>query len=714
MAVQSYTPGARYMWRTSETKPTKNPDGSPLAVGTIGLDLDADVDYLWDGGTWWAASTSIGAPATAKYLIQTANAALPNAQVLGSLATGYAKVTTTTGVVSTVTSIPSTDITGLGTMAAQNASAVAITGGTITGLTGLGIRDTSAAFDVTIAAVSSVALTAGRTLTIDVQNVARTIALAGSLSFAGAFTTAGAFAITLTATAGTGVTLPTTGTLSTLAGAEELTNKTLTSSVGKGTWTASGTWILPAHTFAGTITSNAAQTWALIAATAAALAITDGTTTMLRLDSRVAVDGTFTVFITPPAQTIVSASGTFHNAFATAAYTTTLTGGVTVDNFSGAGATIGQGTITSGSATTVTTASSLYIPAAPLSGGSVTITTALGIHVASGRSLFNMASISATLSAQGGFGTLQAFDNGNGANFVGVVGSADNNPVRYAAYKTRSTIAGAPATTSVAANDAIYRMRAFAADGTAYELSGVMQFLVQSVVANTSIGTWWELATANASGTETKGLAVDQAQIAYLAKLQVGGTIGALGTAPTPATNNQFSTGSLGSGTTAMFIGNAQITAVSDSRLKTSITPSSFDTGAFFDALEVDGWAWNHPADKAAVNMNTNGRIEAGLVAQKVRALAPWMVRAPDVNCPDCSAGLPCKSGHFLAGNSGLYAHPVITQNVVGEDGRTIGVTTTQEDSVSGAWSIVNEYVLAAAALEIQRLRARLLAAGIK
>jgi autotransporter-associated beta strand protein len=40
----------------------------------------------------------------------------------------------------------------------------------------------------------------------------------------------------------------------TLAGSEELTNKTLNASVGKGTWTASGTWTLPAVTLGGAIT----------------------------------------------------------------------------------------------------------------------------------------------------------------------------------------------------------------------------------------------------------------------------------------------------------------------------------------------------------------------------------------------------------------------------------------------------------------------------
>lgn len=75
----------------------------------------------------------------------------------------------------------------LGTMATQAASAVAITGGTIAGLTGLAVRDTSAAFDVTIAATAtSATLTAGRTLTLDMGNVAHTLALgttAGTITF---------------------------------------------------------------------------------------------------------------------------------------------------------------------------------------------------------------------------------------------------------------------------------------------------------------------------------------------------------------------------------------------------------------------------------------------------------------------------------------------------------------------------------------------------
>jgi hypothetical protein len=48
---------------------------------------------------------------------------------------------------------------------------------------------------------------------------------------ASTLTISGAYATTLTVTAGTGVTLPTTGTLATLAGTETFTNKTLTSPV---------------------------------------------------------------------------------------------------------------------------------------------------------------------------------------------------------------------------------------------------------------------------------------------------------------------------------------------------------------------------------------------------------------------------------------------------------------------------------------------------
>jgi len=57
-----------------------------------------------------------------------------------STLTGYIKGAGTVALIG-VSSIPSTDITGLGTMSTQNANAVAITGGSITGITDLAIAD---------------------------------------------------------------------------------------------------------------------------------------------------------------------------------------------------------------------------------------------------------------------------------------------------------------------------------------------------------------------------------------------------------------------------------------------------------------------------------------------------------------------------------------------------------------------------------------------
>lgn len=64
-----------------------------------------------------------------------------------------------------------------------------------------------------------------------IDNTGKTITLGGNISTAEAFSTAGAFPTTLTSTGATNVTLPTTGTLATLAGTETFTNKTLTSPV---------------------------------------------------------------------------------------------------------------------------------------------------------------------------------------------------------------------------------------------------------------------------------------------------------------------------------------------------------------------------------------------------------------------------------------------------------------------------------------------------
>ena len=102
-----------------------------------------------------------------------------------------------------------TDETGTGS--AVFGTSPTIAGGTHTGITSFGIRSTSAAFDMKIANVT--ALTADRTLTIDIGDAARSVNfLGGIVTFNNSFTT-GAAPITLTTTNTTTVTLPTTGTL---------------------------------------------------------------------------------------------------------------------------------------------------------------------------------------------------------------------------------------------------------------------------------------------------------------------------------------------------------------------------------------------------------------------------------------------------------------------------------------------------------------------
>lgn len=79
--------------------------------------------------------------------------------------------------------------------------------------TTLKIKDDSASQYVQVLPSSSTALTSDRTLYIDVINSNRDIKLAGNIDLAGNLTTSGAYALTLTTTASTSVTLPTSGTL---------------------------------------------------------------------------------------------------------------------------------------------------------------------------------------------------------------------------------------------------------------------------------------------------------------------------------------------------------------------------------------------------------------------------------------------------------------------------------------------------------------------
>ena len=170
-------------------------------------------------------------------------------------------------------------------------------------MSAFGILDASGAGTEELLFVVTENLTADRNLTLTVNDAARSINLSGNLTIAGAFTTSGAFGLTLTVTALTDVTLPTTGTLASLAGSENLSNKTLTSPTLSGT-------LAGAVTFSGATLTFTGGTIALTAGAAYVLGTTDAFALQLRAGggNRLAISNTigqFTVTQTTADYTLV-------------------------------------------------------------------------------------------------------------------------------------------------------------------------------------------------------------------------------------------------------------------------------------------------------------------------------------------------------------------------------------------------------------------------
>ena len=125
----------------------------------------------------------------------------------------------------------------------------------ITNLGYLALADLSSSYQVALEAQSSVALTASRTLTIDVKNSNRVFSLGGDLSTSGNFSTSGNYPLSFVATGPTSVILPTSGTLVN-TGVTSLPSLSAVGTITSGTW--SGSVVSP--TYGGTGVNNGSKT----------------------------------------------------------------------------------------------------------------------------------------------------------------------------------------------------------------------------------------------------------------------------------------------------------------------------------------------------------------------------------------------------------------------------------------------------------------------
>jgi len=170
------------------------------------LTVVAEVDTFMAAATTAAMRTAIGLGSVENTALSTW-AGSTNITTVGTIGTGT--WSGSFGAVSgaNLTTLNASNISS-GTLAATRFPTCAITSGTIAGLTGLGIRSTGAAFDLTLA--TSEAISAGRTLSFNVGNADRTLTIpaTGTVALLG---TANAFTVANTTTLTSLGTTPTDG-----------------------------------------------------------------------------------------------------------------------------------------------------------------------------------------------------------------------------------------------------------------------------------------------------------------------------------------------------------------------------------------------------------------------------------------------------------------------------------------------------------------------
>lgn len=309
---------------TSITAGTGLTGGTITASGTIAIDTSVVTTLT---GTQTLTNKTLTAPVIST-ISNTGTLTLPTSTdtLVGRATTDTLTNKTISGASNTLSNIGNSSLTNSSVTIGTTSVSLGATASSLAGLNSVALRNAgTGAFDLTVSHNGT--LTAGRALTFDVNDAARTINLGGNITTAAAFTTSGANALTLTTTASTNVTLPTTGTLATLAGSETFTNKTLTSPVISG----------------GTI-NNAA-----IGGTTPAA----GTFTTLTANGNVQLgDNSADTLTIYPSAVTWSANPT-HSGNHTFSGDVSIQGSTTIGNASGDTLTVNAATVTYANATTV-------------------------------------------------------------------------------------------------------------------------------------------------------------------------------------------------------------------------------------------------------------------------------------------------------------------------------------------------------------------------